>query len=250
MAGTECQAHPAEVEAADLPGHGLGVGARIQGDYERAEAMHREALRASEEARDRREIALCHRGLGAVAARKGDFDAAEASFKQTLEISRELTDRSEIGYSLGSLGNLARIKGENEWARMLLEESLTTFRQLGQTERVITNLLGLGLIACENGETDHAMELFVEGLSLAAGMKDKLHTSDLLDGIAAVLGPMSDLATAAEIPLRQRRRQAAGASLRANARSRWQARLRARLPLVCFARSGHNKVPSALAAGS
>ena len=169
--------------------NGLGVGARIQGDYERAEEMHREALRSIEEAGDRREIALCHRGLGAVAARKGDFDAAEASFKQTLEISRELNDRSEIGYSLGSLGNLARIKGENAWARMLLEESLTTFRQLGQTERVITNLLGLGLIACEDAETDHAVELFVEGLSLAAGMKDKLHTSDLLDGIAALLGP-------------------------------------------------------------
>jgi predicted ATPase/DNA-binding winged helix-turn-helix (wHTH) protein len=164
----------------------LGVGARIQGDYESAEILHTEALAESSAAGDIREVAFSNRGLGAVAARRGNIAAAQQFFERTLELSRELQDVSEVGYSLGSLGTLARIKGDNSNARRMLEESLATFRQLGQTERVITNLYGLGVIGYKEKDMASARELFSEAILLAQSLKDKIHISDLFDGIAAV----------------------------------------------------------------
>ncbi len=175
---------PASVRSKLLKG--LGVGARIRGDYKGAQEMHHAALDASIESGDKREIALSSRGLGAVATRQGNFKLARESFERTLEISRELNDISEIGYSLGSLGNLARMRGENGRARKLLEESLVTFRQLGQNERVITNLLGLGIIAYQENDDKAARCLFEEALLLAEQLMDKIHISDLLDGFSAL----------------------------------------------------------------
>ncbi|MEO7674970.1 MAG: tetratricopeptide repeat protein, partial [Pyrinomonadaceae bacterium] len=166
--------------------NGLGVGARIQGDYETANVMHSQALAASHSSGDKWEIALSHRGLGAVASRQGDYAAAQKHFEKTLEISRKIDDMSEIGYSLGSLGNLARAKGENVIARELLDQSLATFRHLGQTERVITNLLALGHLAISEGNLPSARPLFEEALLLAQQLKDRIHISDLLDGNAAI----------------------------------------------------------------
>lgn len=166
--------------------NGIGVGARIRGNYDEAHRMHSDALAASMKSGDSREIALSFRGLGAVAARQGDFKLAQESFERTLEISRELNDRSEIGYSLGSLGGLARLKGDYQCARELLEESLETVRELGQDERVITNLLGLGVIAHQENDDGRARSFFEEGLLLAGQLMDKIHISDLLDGFAAI----------------------------------------------------------------
>ena len=164
----------------------LGVGARIQGDYANAKSMHSRALEESAAAGDKREVAFSNRGLGAVAGREGDVEAAQKFYERTLELSREINDVSEVGYSLGSLGGLARIRGDNVTARQLLEESLKTFRRLGQRERVITNLFSLGVIAYQEGDGSTALSLFVEAIVIARELKDKIHISDLLDGIAAV----------------------------------------------------------------
>jgi predicted ATPase/DNA-binding winged helix-turn-helix (wHTH) protein len=164
----------------------LGVGARIQGDYASAKSMHSRALEESAAAGDKREVAFSNRGLGAVAGREGDVDAAQKFYERTLELSRELNDVSEVGYSLGSLGGLARIKGDNITARRLLAESLQTFRRLGQRERVITSLFSLGVIAYQEHNMAVAHDLFEEAMVIACELKDKIHISDLLDGIAAV----------------------------------------------------------------
>jgi hypothetical protein len=65
------------------------------------------------------------------------------------------------------------------------------FRRLGQKERVITNLFGLGVIAYREDDCAVALSLFKEALLIARELKDKLHLSDLLDGIAAVAGRRS-----------------------------------------------------------
>ena len=114
------------------------------------------------------------------------LQAAQKFYERTLELSRELNDVSEVGYSLGSLGGLARIRGDNVTARKLLEESLQTFRRLGQRERVISNLFSLGVIAYQENDGPTALSLFVEAMVIARELKDKIHISDLLDGIAAV----------------------------------------------------------------
>jgi len=168
--------------------NGLGVGARIRGDYADSRDMHKRALAESTRAGDKREMAFSNRGLGAVAGRQGDAESAQRYYERTLELFRELNDASEIAYSLGSLGGLARLKGQNETARSLLEESLAMFRRLGQKERVITNLFGLGVIAYREDDCAVALSLFKEALLIARELKDKLHLSDLLDGIAAVAG--------------------------------------------------------------
>jgi non-specific serine/threonine protein kinase len=178
--------------------NGLGVGARIKGDYDSAQVMHMEALYASMEAGDKRETAFSYRGLGAVAGRRGQLEAAQAFYETTLELSRELNDDSEVGYSLGSLGGLARIKGDFGNARRLLNESLSTFRQLGQKERVTTNLFALGVIAYQEQDYAAARALFSEAIPIAHELGDKIHISDLFDGMAALTVPF-DPSLAAKI---------------------------------------------------
>ncbi|HWE64183.1 MAG TPA: tetratricopeptide repeat protein [Chloroflexota bacterium] len=79
---------PAALRAAAL--NGAGNLSWQQGDYERATALHEEALALRRALGDRRGVAGSLGNLGTVAYRKGDFARATALYEEALALEREL----------------------------------------------------------------------------------------------------------------------------------------------------------------
>ena len=67
-------------------------------------------------------------GAGVLAETQGDYDRAEALHREALTISRDRGDRTGIARALGNLGVVAFDRGEDDQATALLEESLALAR--------------------------------------------------------------------------------------------------------------------------
>ncbi|MDQ4127773.1 MAG: tetratricopeptide repeat protein, partial [Actinomycetota bacterium] len=107
-----------------------GMFAWRQGEYEKAAALHEEALALHRELGDERGIGFALNSLGAQELEKGDYERAEQLFEEALSLSRELGDRRTVGYALRNLGEVARHRGEYGRAALLGMESLSLFREV------------------------------------------------------------------------------------------------------------------------
>jgi non-specific serine/threonine protein kinase len=81
----------------------LGIVARHQGDYGRAEALSTEALNSFRERGDKAGIALALNGLGLAALYQGDWRRAVRLCKESLSLRRELQDKRGIAECLHAL---------------------------------------------------------------------------------------------------------------------------------------------------
>ena len=166
--------------------NGLGIAARLQGDYETARKAYEEGLAEGRAANDLRQIVVSSNGLGAVANQQGDFKTARKYIEESLAISRRLDDKSGIGISLSFLGDLARVEGDNTAARPFFEEAITISRQLGNKEIVSVNLVNLGAVAYHEGDFGAARSHFAEALEVAQELGYKIYIAYSLDGFAAL----------------------------------------------------------------
>ena len=113
---------------AKAAGHAGGL-ASVQGDYEGALRLHREALDIYCELGDQIGIVKQLSSVGLQKHFHGDYAAARPWFEQCLRACRELGDRSEIAGALSNLAEVVNAQGDHAQARSLLEEALSIFRQ-------------------------------------------------------------------------------------------------------------------------
>src|SRR5215212_5239081 len=81
---------------------GAGLLAETQGDYDRAEALHREALTLSRERGDTTGVARALGNLGVVAFDRGDDDQATTFLEESLALAREIGDQLLIATALNA----------------------------------------------------------------------------------------------------------------------------------------------------
>jgi tetratricopeptide (TPR) repeat protein len=95
----------------------LGHVAQLEGNFERAEALHSEALPIFLNG-DEQGIAWSHEGLGQAALAQGDLKQARAHFIESMRVFQELGD-SAITWSLAGLASIALLNEEPERAAMI-----------------------------------------------------------------------------------------------------------------------------------
>jgi predicted ATPase len=147
---------------AQAVGHAGGL-ASVQGDYERAFFMHREALDIYCELGDQRGIGKQFSSLGFNHDLQGNYAAARSEFEQSLRVCRELEDARETAGALSNLADVVRALGEHMQARSLLEEALSILCKLEDWIGVAWSLNHLGDVARDRGDLAEARRLYQEG---------------------------------------------------------------------------------------
>jgi predicted ATPase/DNA-binding CsgD family transcriptional regulator len=108
----------------------LGELARLNGDYERAEAAYEESLAVCKGVDDRRgAIALVN--LGYVALHKGDYVRAEAVMKEGLKLMSTLMTKYHMAIVLSMLAGPTVARGQPKRAAILLGAADSIFQTLG-----------------------------------------------------------------------------------------------------------------------
>ncbi|MBV9281378.1 MAG: tetratricopeptide repeat protein [Chloroflexi bacterium] len=157
-----------------------------QGELERAEALHEEALALRRRMGDRAAIAVSLNNLGAVAEHRGQYDRAVALYEEALAAVREGSDRWSIALMLGNFGGVLANLGDFDRAAAFDEESLSLWRELGDRvgeARVLNNLV---YVALERGERDRAAALQRESLLLSRELGNQENLAVCLDGAGKV----------------------------------------------------------------
>jgi len=152
-------------ERAYAAGHAGGL-ANIQGDYETALRLHREALDVYSELGDQQGSLKQLSSVGLQEYSQGNYVAARPWFEQSLRASRELGDGRETAGALSNLAQALNAQGDHELAGSLLEEALSIFRELGDQIGVAWSINHLGDVARDRGDLAEARRLYQEGADI------------------------------------------------------------------------------------
>ena len=163
-----------------------GILAMVQGDHDRAVALHEEGLGVYRDLGHNKGVSASLRELGFVAYEQGDYERAVRLHEQSLDLAREFGTTFDVAWSLRALADAVRGQGDLERARMLLEEGLALSRGEERVWGLVLTLASLGKVACEAGEYARASRLYEESLELAKRMGQEIAILICLEGLARV----------------------------------------------------------------
>ncbi|NNC75585.1 MAG: tetratricopeptide repeat protein, partial [Acidimicrobiia bacterium] len=184
----------------------LGEVLELVGDWDRAEAVEREALDLAEAAGDLDAVGWCQVGLaevarkqgrydeaaellnsaaarfgevgnlagrgrvlhlaGTIAAQRGDLDEAGRRYVDSLAIREEIGDRAGIASLLSNLGVVAEYSGDLAAARRNHERALATRIEVGDRWAIAVSNTNLGMIAVLEESFEEARDRFEEAMRL------------------------------------------------------------------------------------
>jgi predicted ATPase/class 3 adenylate cyclase len=178
---------------------GAGVLAETQGDYDRAEALHRESLALSRQRGDKTGIARALGNLGVVAFDRGDDDQATTMIEESLAMAREIGDQLLVATALNDLGIVAQDRGDLDRAGVHFQESLALRRLAWSGSEIARSLNNLGGVALDRGEYGRACQLFSESVSLYRDAGDRWGVAGALIGLAVAIHRQGDPSRAAAL---------------------------------------------------
>lgn len=177
---------------------GAAALAHLQGDANRAEALHKRSLGLKRKAGDeaRQASSLC--ALAALSIDRRDDEQAEALCQEALTLSRRLRSRRATAHALLQLGRLRRVRGDYREATALFDEAIAAFRVLGAARELALGLSARAATASAQGRYDDARSLIDEALSLRRGLRDELGIAASLADLGALARDREDMDQAAE----------------------------------------------------
>jgi len=178
--------------------NGLGIIARNQGDFARAEELHLEALSLLEPAEgSRRKLASVFNNLGSVAYFRGERERARHYWEQAVAIVRELGDQRAMIAVLGNLGALALMEQDAERAVALHQEALTLARRLDDFNGVTRGLINLAGALYAHDDFATAKPLYEEALGRCRDTGDRYAEAVVLYDLGKIAEGSDDLDLAA-----------------------------------------------------
>ena len=165
---------------------GAGTMAWLQGDYDRATALHGQSLALYRELGDAWNVAFALNNLGVQAFCQGEYAAAQPLFEQSLASARQVGDGILIVMPLNNLGCLAYNLGDYERAQAFYNETLALARASNDESRVANSLDNLGEVARCRGEYAKAKSLHKRGLALSSKLGEVICIIEGLEGLASV----------------------------------------------------------------
>ena len=125
---------------ASYAGFLLGQALTIEGEYEAAQPVFDQSLRAFRELGDEHYILLATDGLAGVFDELGDVERARPLHEENLRRARAQSNRRIVALSLDQLASYARDEGRVEDALAMLRESLGILSELGDRLGIAENL--------------------------------------------------------------------------------------------------------------
>lgn len=143
------------------------------GEWEKCEAVYREALMLAKKLRDILLLGTTHNSLGQVLLLKGDYDDAQDRLQTAERLFESVEDLSGIVKVKGNLGNLYFRQGAYDQAQQYFQESISIGRKLDPPQidaRIVANL---GLTYMNRGEFQEGIRQQKEQLHICESNKDK-----------------------------------------------------------------------------
>jgi predicted ATPase len=142
-----------------------GVLSGSQGDFDSAQKLQKESLKACRDLHDHRGVAVALNALGVTTRDRGDLDAACSLFEQCVATWRELGSPIDTARALSNLANVIRLQGNYARAHALYDECLTIFHDVGDRTAVAWTLNYLGDLARESVDSTASSSYYEQSLS-------------------------------------------------------------------------------------
>ena len=154
---------------------GVGLLARLQGDFDAAEAALDEArvLASALGTPAGHELAAATLARGIVAEDRADYDTAEARFEEATALAVAAGDTRGTGHGLNCLGVIALRRDDTEVATNRFMDALSRFRALDDPWSVAVSATNLGWIAESAGELSEAAVWYEECTQLWGQVGDE-----------------------------------------------------------------------------
>jgi len=152
---------------------GLGLLARLQGEFDAAEAALDEARTVAAALGPTPALAAATLARGIVAEDRADYDTAAALFETATALSAAAGDDRGAGHGLNCLGVIALRHDDNELAAERFMEALRRFRALDDPWSVAVSATNLGWIAETTGELSEAAVWYEECVQLRGLVNDE-----------------------------------------------------------------------------
>ncbi|MGN9769062.1 BTAD domain-containing putative transcriptional regulator [Micromonospora sp. SD12] len=177
----------------------LGTLAEIHGDYDRAAAHYREALRIAEHLRLWTSVSRQLACIGRLALLRGDLDEAAASHDRALQVAREQSSRSAAAFAGTGLAMIARRRGDLDAAETRQRDLLDWNRSAGYLPGCALALAELGFIAEHRGDAVLAERRHRESLDAARATGDHRAVALAFEGLAGATSLGGDHRAAARL---------------------------------------------------
>ncbi|SCG76935.1 BTAD domain-containing putative transcriptional regulator [Micromonospora coxensis] len=162
----------------------LGSLAEIRGDYDRAEAYHREALRIAEHLRLWTSMSRQLANIGRLALLRGDYQEAVAWHDRALQVAQEQSSPSAAAFAGTGLAMAARRRGDLDAAEAQQQDLLHWNHRTGYLPGSALALAELGFIAEHRGDAVLAERRHRESLDAALATGDHRAVALALEGMA------------------------------------------------------------------
>jgi predicted ATPase/DNA-binding CsgD family transcriptional regulator len=179
--------------------YGAGELARLQGDYERAHALHTQRLTLHRNLGDNEGIADTLNYLGLMAVFQGDPEQAIKLLEESLALYRELGKDQGVASSLLGLAMAAAFQREYQRAATLSEESVLIRRQVHDRSNLILSLFGLAVSTTLLGDLERAIRACQEALALSEALGHKTGLAYGLEALAGIAGAQGQAERAATL---------------------------------------------------
>lgn len=175
---------------------GAGYLTWIQGDSDKAEALHREGLEIRRIINDKAGMGGSLSNLGVIAWGRGDFKAAREFYEQALAARREANYRIGMASVLTNLSLLLQDQGEYRDAITYATEALELFNELDDLQGKSLILLNVGAMNYDRGDWAAARKVQEEALELTRALGDRRMIGALLQNLGQTVLSLGDPALA------------------------------------------------------
>lgn len=173
--------------------------ARWRQDRVRAEVLFNLAIAQWRTQDERSGLAMALCGLSDVAVDSGDFDRADALAREALALAHGLDDTWLTALATNHLGNSAAARHDFPLAAPIWEEALRLFLATGDTTYICQLLGNVSWTAFNLGDTARARELYREQLVLATQLGDRWWLAWGVKGVALLAAASGDAMSAARL---------------------------------------------------
>ncbi len=175
---------------------GAGYLAWIQGEHDKAEALHKEGLAIREAIGDKAGMGGSLSNLGVIAWNRGDFAAARTYYERAYAARREANYKLGMASVLSNLSLLMQDQSIYDEAIGYAEEAWALFKEIQDLQGMVHVLYNLGSLTYERGDPERARELQLEALQYAEQLGDKRIIGALLQNLSHSLMTLGDTAQA------------------------------------------------------
>jgi eukaryotic-like serine/threonine-protein kinase len=176
-----------------------GEGFRYLGDFDKADAVYKEAQGIFEAAGDRLNAASAQGGRGIDAYHRGDLNAARAIYEQNLATYRELGAERAVAGTLGDIAITLYDQGDLARAYEMYQEALVAMRKVSDSMGVAETLNSIGNVLADEGNEAAATKSYREALAIFRASGSKSDAAMTMGNLASLLADEGNLREAKQM---------------------------------------------------